>query len=155
MILICKYKNITKTYYNLLVYLYTQKNRLSAVKGSVHSYNSVVTGEVLDDLTKVIDDTERRAIVATSASAGNLLCNVLTLILAKKTVIGVFTQLSNHVDLEHNKYLLKAMYLFLFLRLAQDRYASIFWEHLYYTTSSKQSQYLFCKKQKKYFWQNT
>ena len=131
MILICKYKNITKTYYNLLVYLYTQKNRLSAVKGSVHSYHPFfITGEVLDDLTKVIDDTERRAVVAACASAGNLLCHVLTLILAKKTVIGVFTQLSNHVDLEHNKYLLKAMYLFLFLRLAQDRYASIFWERL-------------------------
>ena len=123
-----------------------KKDRLSAVKGSVYSYHPFfITGEVLDDLTKVIDDTERRAIVATSASAGNLLCHVLTLILAKKTVIGVFTQLSNHVDLEHNKYLLKAMYLFLFLRLAQDRYASIFWEHLYYTTSSRQSQYPFCK----------
>lgn len=147
MVLICKYKSITKTYYNLLVYLYTQKkDRLSAVRGLVHSYHPFfITGEVLDDLTKVIDNTERRAVVAAGTSAGNLLCHVLTLILAKKTVIGVFTQLSDHVNLEHNKYLLKAMYLFLFLRLAQDRYASIFWEQIYYTTSSKQSQYPFCK----------
>ena len=132
MFLICGYKNITKTYYNLLVYLYTQKkDRLSAVKGSVHSYHPFfITGEVLGDLTEVIEDAERRAVVAAGTSAGNLLCHVLTLILAKKTVIGLPAQRSNHVDLEHNKYLLKAMYLFLFLRLAQDRYASIFWEHL-------------------------
>lgn len=139
MILICRYKNITKTYYNILLYLYTQKkDRLSAVMGLVHSHHPFfIAGEVLDDLTKVIDDAERRAIVAAGTSASNLLGCILALILAKKAVIGVFTQLSNHVDLEHNKYLLKAMYLFLFLRLAQDRYASIFWEHLYYTIFSK------------------
>ena len=115
MVLICGYKNITKTYYNLLVYLYTQKkDRLSAGKGSVHSYHPFfITGEVLDDLTKVIDDAERRAIVATGTSAGNLLGGVLALILANKAVIGLPAQRSNHVDLEHNKYLLKAMYLFL------------------------------------------
>ena len=146
MVLICKYKNITKTYYNFLVYLYTQKkDRLSAVKGLVHSYHPFITGEVLDDLTKVIDDAERRSVVAAGTSASNLLGGILTLILAKKTVIGLLAQRSNHVNLEHNKYLLRAMYLFLFLRLAQDRYASIFWEQLYYTTSSKQSQYPFCK----------
>ena len=115
MVLICGYKNITKTYYNLLVYLYTQKkDRLSAVKGLVHSYHPFfITGKVLGDLTEVIEDAERRAVVAAGTSAGNLLGGVLALILAKKTVIGVFTQLSNHVDLEHNKYLLRAIYLFL------------------------------------------
>ena len=146
MVLICKYKNITKTYYNFLVYLYTQKkDRLSAVKGLVHSHHPFITGEVLDDLTKVIDDAERRAVVAAGASAGNLFGCILALILANKAVIGLLAQRSNHVNLEHNKYLLRAMYLFLFLRLAQDRYASIFWEQLYYTTFSKQSQYPFCK----------
>ena len=146
MVLICKYKNITKTYYNFLVYLYTQKkDRLSAVKGLVHSHHPFITGEVLDDLTKVIDDAERRSVVAAGASAGNLFGCILALILANKAVIGLLAQRSNHVNLEHNKYLLRAMYLFLFLRLAQDRYASIFWEQLYYTTFSKQSQYPFCK----------
>ena len=146
MVLICKYKNITKTYYNFLVYLYTQKkDRLSAVKGLVHSHHPFITGEVLDDLTKVIDDAERRAVVAAGASTGNLFGCILALILANKAVIGLLAQRSDHVNLEHNKYLLRAMYLFLFLRLAQDRYASIFWEQLYYTTFSKQSQYPFCK----------
>ena len=110
MILICKYKNITKTYYNLLVYLYTQKNRLSAVKGSVHSYHPFfIAGKVLGDLTEVIEDAERRAAVAASTSAGNLLGGVLALILANKAVIGLSTQRSNHVDLEHNKYLQKVI----------------------------------------------
>ena len=111
MILICGYKNITKTYYNLLVYLYTQKkDRLSAVKGSVHSYHPFfITGEVLRDLTEVIEDAERRAVVAAGTSASNLLCHVLTLILANKAVIGLSIQRSNHVDLEHNKYLQKVI----------------------------------------------
>ena len=111
MILICKYKNITKTYYNLLVYLYTQKkDRLSAVKGSVHSYHPFfITGEVLCDLTEVIENAERRAVVAAGASAGNLLGGVLALILANKAVIGLPAQRSNHVNLEHNKYLQKVI----------------------------------------------
>ena len=106
MFLICGYKNITKTYYNLLVYLYTKKDRLSAVKGSVQICGqAVVELEPNDHITVTVHDAEHRMRIAAGASASNLNGRVSVAIISDKPCIRATIQNRVHVDLEHNKYL--------------------------------------------------
>ena len=111
MVLICKYKNITKTYYNLLVYLYTQKkDRLSAVKGSVQICGqAVVELEPNNHMTVTVHDAEHRMRIAAGASASNLNGRVSVAIISDKPCIRATIQNRVHVNLEHNKYLQKVI----------------------------------------------
>ena len=112
MVLICKYKNITKTYYNFLVYLYTQKkDRLSAVKGSVQICGQAVMElEPNDHMTVTIHDAEHRMRIAAGTSASNLNGRVSVAIISDKPCIRATIQNRVHVNLEHNKYLQKVIY---------------------------------------------